>query len=114
MGMFTWPRWWVMPQKLREKGILGMNQRNADYIMRYNPRRLYPLVDNKIITKKLALENGIAVPALYGVIEIQHQIRELENILKDHQQFVIKPAHGSGGNGILVVTGRMNKGFQKA
>lgn len=114
MGIFAWPRWWVMPQKLREKGILGMNQRNADYIMRYNPRRLYPLVDNKTITKKLALKNGIAVPALYGVIEIQHQIRDLKNILKEHEQFVIKPAHGSGGNGILVVTGRVNNRFQKA
>lgn len=114
MGLLAWPKWWVTPRKLREKGILGMNKRNADYIMRYNPRRLYPLVDNKLITKKLALENGIAVPALYGVIEIQHQIRDLEKMLTGRQQFVIKPAHGSGGNGILVVTGRMNMGFQKA
>jgi alpha-L-glutamate ligase-like protein len=91
-----------------------MNQRNAGYIMRYNPRRLYPLVDNKLITKRLALKSGIAVPALYGVIEIQHQIRELEKMLEGRQQFVIKPAHGSGGNGILVVTGRMNMGFHKA
>lgn len=113
MGLFTSSRWWIMPSKLREKGILGMNQRNADYIMRYNPRRLYPLVDNKLITKKLALKNGIAVPALYGVIEIQNQIRELDKILEGRQQFVIKPAHGSGGNGILVVTGRMNMRFQK-
>ena len=114
MALFKWPRWWVMPKKLREKGILGMNQRNANYIMRYNPRRFYPLVDNKTITKKLALENGIAVPALYGVIEIQHQIRELKNILKGRHEFVIKPAHGSGGNGILVVTGRINSRFKKS
>lgn len=114
MGMFAISTWWVMPKKLREKGILGMNQRNADYIMRYNPRRLYPLVDNKLITKKLALKNDIAVPALYGVIEIQRQIRDLEKILDGREQFVIKPAHGSGGNGILVVTSRMKMGFTKA
>lgn len=108
MGILAWPR------QLREKGILGMNKRNADYIMRYNPRRLYPLVDNKLITKKLALKSGIAVPDLYGVIEIQHQIRELGKILEGRQQFVIKPANGSGGNGILVVTGHMKMGFQKA
>lgn len=114
MGLFASSPWWVMPSRLKEKGILGMNQRNADYIMRYNPRRLYPLVDNKLITKKLALESGIAVPALFGVIEIQHQIRNLEKMLEGKQQFVIKPAHGSGGNGILVVTGRTNMGFSKA
>src|SRR5690606_11941482 len=36
------------PLRLRRLGVLGMNRRNADYIMRYNPRRLYPLVDNKL------------------------------------------------------------------
>ncbi|WP_250657851.1 alpha-L-glutamate ligase-like protein [Alkalimarinus coralli] len=108
------PRWFVSPSKLRQKGIMGMNKRNADFIMRYNPRRLYPLVDNKLLTKRLALKNQIAVPELYGVVEIQHQLRDLEKMLAPYSQFVIKPVHGSGGNGIMVVTGRMGNGFRKA
>jgi alpha-L-glutamate ligase-like protein len=91
-----------------------MNQRNADYIMRYNPRRLYPLVDNKLKTKKIALESGIAVPELYGVVETEHQVQEMESILTDHRALVVKPAHGSGGNGILVINGRMGNFYRKA
>ena len=106
--------WFATPGQLREVGVLGMNQRNADYIMRYNPRHLYPLVDDKLYTKRLALERGIAVPPLYAVLEIQHQIADLDQLLAVHQDFVMKPAHGSGGNGILVVDGRLGKNYRKA
>jgi len=106
--------WFATPSQLREAGVLGMNQRNADYIMRYNPRHLYPLVDDKLYTKRLALEKGIAVPPLYAVLEIQHQIADLDQLLAAHQDFVMKPAHGSGGNGILVVDGRLGKNYRKA
>ncbi|QSA99178.1 alpha-L-glutamate ligase-like protein [Methylococcus sp. EFPC2] len=95
-------------RKLREQGIMGMNERNAGFTLRYNPRSYYPLVDDKRITKQLALDAGIAVPALYAVIEIEHQLENLRRILADYEDFVVKPAHGSGGEGILVVTGRSN------
>jgi alpha-L-glutamate ligase-like protein len=107
-------RFFATPRELRQRGVLGMNQRNVDFIMRYNPRKLYPLVDNKLETKRVAVENGIAVPELYGVVEIEHQIQDIENILADHRSLVIKPAHGSGGNGILVINGRMGNYFRKA
>jgi len=107
-------RFFALPGELRKRGVLGMNRRNAHYIMRYNPRRLYPLVDNKLKTKKLALEDGIAVPELYGIVAIEHQIQEMASTLADHQALVIKPAHGSGGSGILVIDGRMGKFFRKA
>lgn len=107
-------RLFATPRELRERGVLGMNQRNSDYIMRYNPRRLYPLVDNKLETKKRALEGGIAVPELYGVITIEHQVQDMASILADRKTLVIKPAHGSGGSGILVISGRMGDYFRKA
>lgn len=91
---------------LASEGVLGLNQRNGDYILRFNPRRLYPLVDDKLKTKRLALQAGIAVPELYGVIETQHDIRRLPAIAKDHPEFALKPAHGSAGDGILVIAGR--------
>jgi alpha-L-glutamate ligase-like protein len=107
-------RLFARPGELRALGVLGMNQRNADYIMRYNPRRLYPLVDNKLKTKKIALDNGIAVPELYGVVETEHQVQEMESIVANQGALVIKPAHGSGGNGILVINGRMGNFYRKA
>ncbi|HSG66859.1 MAG TPA: sugar-transfer associated ATP-grasp domain-containing protein, partial [Gammaproteobacteria bacterium] len=93
-------------------GVLGMNKRNGDYIMRFNPRRLYPLVDDKLLTKKLAMQAGIAVPELYGVIETQHDIRNLERIVGRHAEFALKPAHGSGGDGIVVIAGRSGAKFR--
>ncbi|QBQ55632.1 alpha-L-glutamate ligase-like protein [Nitrosococcus wardiae] len=105
----------ILPwRRLRQLGILGMNQRNADYILPFNPRRHYPLVDDKRLTKQLALGAGIAVPQLYGLVDIVHQIRSLDKLLGPHEDFVIKPAHGSGGEGILVVTGRYKGRYRKA
>jgi alpha-L-glutamate ligase-like protein len=98
---------------LKEKGILGINMRNAEYIFRYNPRRLFPLVDDKLLTKQLAQNNGIAVPQLYGVLEMAGQVRDLQQILEQHTDFVVKPAHGSGGQGILVISERLNGNFRK-
>ena len=91
---------------LAAAGVLGLNQRNADFIMRLNPRRLYPRVDDKLITKRLALEAGMAVPELYGIISHQADVRRLPEIAGDRESFVIKPARGSGGDGIVVITGR--------
>ena len=62
----------AVAKKLRAAGVLGLNERNAEFIMRLNPRRLY-------------------------------------SIVKDLDSFVIKPAQRSGGDGILVITGRSQR-----
>lgn len=99
-------------KKLRALGIMGLNERNADFVLRYNPRRSYPLVDDKCRTKSLAIAAGIAVPPVYTVLEIIHQIETLGDRLAPYEDFVIKPAHGSGGEGILVVIGRHNERYR--
>ena len=96
-------------RKLHEAGVLGLNERNAEFIMRLNPRRLYPRVDDKSLTKRLALEAGMPVPDLYGLIDNQGDVRRFAQIVADHDSFVIKPAEGSGGNGIMVITGRSKR-----
>jgi alpha-L-glutamate ligase-like protein len=98
---------------LADRGVLGLNRRNAEYILRYNPRRLYPLVDDKSLTKQLAQRAGIAVPELYGVVEAEHQVRNLSDMLREYRDFVIKPARGSGGDGILVISGRLRQMYRK-
>jgi alpha-L-glutamate ligase-like protein len=96
-------------EQLREAGVLGLNERNADFIMRFNPRRLYPRVDDKALTKQLALDAGMAVPELYGIISNQGETREFGAIVAERDSFVVKPAQGSGGDGIIVVTGRSQR-----
>lgn len=91
-----------------------MNQRNAEFIMPYNKRSKYPLVDNKLKTKELAIAANIGVPELYGKIDIQHDIESLDQIVDGHDSFVIKPASGAGGNGILVIDERRNGRFKKS
>ncbi len=102
------------PGGLRKAGVIGMNHRNVICIARNNPRYLYPRVDNKLLTKVLARDAGIAVPQLLGVVKTQGHVRELKEFLKDEQAFVMKPAKGSGGKGILVITGRDGENYLKA
>ena len=113
--MSTQSRWSRLPWvRLREAGIIGMNERNGRYIALNNPRRLYPLVDDKLLTKALALKANIAVPALYHEVSIEHEIGELKDTLHEHESFVVKPAKGSGGDGIVVIVGRQGDQFIRA
>lgn len=101
--MMQWLKKFCLPSELKANGVLGMNARNYKIIAQNNSRRLYPLVDDKVQTKKLAANAGINTPKLIGVIEYQHQVKDFVKLIAEHPQFVIKPAHGSGGKGVLVV-----------
>jgi alpha-L-glutamate ligase-like protein len=101
-------------KQIAAMGVLGINRRNAEYTLRFNPRSLYPLVDDKLQTKKIALKAGIAVPELYGVVESEYQVRHIEALLKPYPDFAIKPSRGSGGEGILVISGRSKNMHRKA
>ena len=101
--MFGWFSSFVSPGRLKEAGVMGMNDRNYSIIARYNKRSLYPLVDDKVQTKILANKIGINTPRMIGVIEFQHQVKNILEIVKGYKEFVVKPAHGSGGQGVLVI-----------
>jgi len=88
-----------------------MNRRNAEFIMPFNPRKNYPLVDDKVRTKALALSAGLPVPRLYGVINSNHEIKGIHSRIENQKGFVIKPSRGSGGNGILVAEAGRNDLF---
>lgn len=108
-----WLEQYASPFALDKMGIMGMNRRNISYISRYNPRRLYPLVDDKLETKRIALDAGVTVPDLIGVIEFQHQVSSLLEKIKDWPGFCIKPAKGSGGKGIVVIVNHDGQQFVK-
>ena len=98
--MFKWVK---TARALKECGVLGMNDRNYSVIAKYNKRSLYTLVDDKVKTKRLANSIHINTPKMIGIIEYQYQVKNILDIVKGYETFVIKPAHGSGGKGVLVI-----------
>lgn len=93
-------------EELKNAGALGMNRRNAEYIMKYNSRKRFPVVDNKVLTKQLARQCGIPTPELYHVIKHHGDMAGLEDALVSHSEFALKPARGSGGSGIVLIVDR--------
>ncbi len=95
--------WFVWPSQLKSSGILGINRRNLDYILESNPRRFYPRVDDKLRTKEICDAHGIPIPETYGVIGTHGGVRHFVDIISEHPDFVIKPACGAAGRGVLVI-----------
>lgn len=89
---------------LKKAGILGMNRRLGSYILPENPRKRYPLVDDKVETSRLCLEHNIPTAMNYMVIESFGKLRDISDDLAKLNSFVIKPARGSQGNGILLIS----------
>jgi alpha-L-glutamate ligase-like protein len=105
---------WVRPGSLRLSGVLGMNRRNADFILPGNPRAFYPRVDDKLLTKCICELRGIPVPQTYAAIEFFGQIRRFGEWVRDRRDFVIKPAKGAAGRGIVVVVDHGGETFTTA
>ncbi len=100
--------------KLTEKGVMGMNRRSIDFIFEENPRDKFHMVDNKIITKDFMHKNEIPTTETFGIIHRQSEIAKLAEIAKKQQSFVLKPANGSGGDGITIIVEHDNENFTTA
>jgi alpha-L-glutamate ligase-like protein len=108
-----WHRWFRTPGELNQLGVVGINMRNARFLLPNNPRRLYELVDNKLRTKALAEEHGMNVAETYGVVRNPHDANRVEKFLGGNESIVIKPTRGSGGKGVLVIDGKNGENFVK-
>jgi len=98
-------------RRLREAGVLGMNRRNAECILDQNPRRLFPLVDGKLRLHELCGRIGVPTPEVYACINSYAELRRLEDLVDGRSDFVVKPNRGSGGRGVLVISGRAKDSF---
>lgn len=107
-------RLWAWPWELRRRGVLGINARNLDYILPRNPRRLYPLVDDKSLTKRVCESRNIPVPETYALIERYGDLRRFEEFLGERSEFVVKPARGAEGRGVLVIVDRRDGRFVRS
>jgi len=92
--------------------VLAMNQRNLGFIYPNNARRHFPLADNKLMTKQLLGQGGVPVPETYRSYASFFELRRLAEELAPFDEFVIKPARGSGGGGIVVIGGREGDGWR--
>src|SRR4051794_24438549 len=96
--------WLTRWRRLKELGILGMNQRNAECILDLNSRSSFPVVDSKRLMRDLCERIGVPTPAIYQVVGSHSMLRRLPELLEGRSDFVLKPNRGSGGRGILVIT----------
>jgi alpha-L-glutamate ligase-like protein len=56
----------------------------------------------------------MAVPELYGAIEAPYQVRLVPSLVRSRNEFVVKPSGGSGGLGILVISGKTKNLYRRA
>ena len=104
-------RSWAWPRELKNAGVLGMNARNLNFVLKLNRRELYPRVDDKSITKGFCESKNIPVPGTLGIVEKFGDIRYFIQIIGEQTDFVIKPACGAGGRGVFVVAEHDGKTF---
>ena len=92
-------------------GILTMNRRNRDYVDRYNPKGLLATLD-KARVKALLVPQGIPMPETYLVVRGRKDLPQAAALLGGLERFAVKPASAYGGEGILLVKGRVPGGFR--
>ncbi len=93
----------------RAGAVLSMNRRNLHYIYTRNERRHFPLADNKLIAKEVLMAAGVRMPVTFRTYGYFYQLGSLGRDLERYSDFVIKPAQGSGGSGIIVIVGRKGR-----
>jgi len=93
---------------------LGLNRRNQEFLLRLNPPHLVGLVDHKVQTKEVLSRHGLPVPQTFGRYTRHRELPELAREAEHRAQFVIKPARGAGGEGVMVITGRRDDRLVKA
>ncbi|EMA55414.1 MULTISPECIES: sugar-transfer associated ATP-grasp domain-containing protein [Halococcus] len=96
------------PETLEKADVLPKNVRKR-YIETYNPPHLRPGADEKAITNKRLNGIGIGAPETYLVADGPGDLDDAVEFIRDHDDFVIKPSNGYGGEGIVVVSGRVER-----
>ena len=90
----------------RYTNIVGMNERNRKLIYPNNQRKNYRLADDKLETKKVLEKNRLNCPKTYAAIGRVGDISKIWEKKRNVDNLVIKPASGSGGNGIMLIRKR--------
>jgi alpha-L-glutamate ligase-like protein len=105
--------WLTLALRLRDRGVIGMNARNVGGILSHNPRALFPIVDDKLKLIEICQRVGVKTPYVFAVFERHGDLKHLHDTLAATPDCVIKPARGSSGRGIVLLTGQIEGGFQR-
>ena len=98
----------------RAAGVLSINNRNLGFIYPHNQRRDFPIANNKLLCKETLSAVGVAVPDTHFSYSYFYELRDIHQDLSSLDNFVIKPANGSGGNGIIVIVKKAEDGWYSA
>jgi len=107
------PTWLALLRAPKDQ-VLGMNRRNLEMIYPRNPRARFPLVNDKLQTKEILSRAGLPVSPTLTTFSAFHELEQIESRLAPWAELVIKPAHGHGGQGIVVVARRDGDGYLTA
>ncbi|OED36052.1 hypothetical protein AB832_05840 [Flavobacteriaceae bacterium (ex Bugula neritina AB1)] len=87
----------------KKSNVIGLNERNIKLIYPNNPKKHYPLADDKVLTKEILHQYHIPCAQTYAVIEYNSDIKKAWEVCKRYDTMAIKPANGCGGGGIKIV-----------
>ncbi|GIW45749.1 MAG: alpha-L-glutamate ligase-like protein [Candidatus Binatia bacterium] len=104
---------WDRLRTLR-RDVLGLNRRNHELGIAFNPPHLVALVDNKVATKDALASARVPTPRTFATFRTQASLSALTEVLRESDNFVVKPARGAGGEGIVVIVSRRGDQFVKA
>ena len=98
----------------RAANVLSINNRNLGFIYPHNLRRDFPIANDKLLCKETLSAVGVAVPDTHFSYSYFYDLKNLNQDLSSLHDFVIKPANGSGGNGIIVIVKQADGGWYSA
>lgn len=95
-----------------DSSVLSMNDRNRNFVNKYNDKNLLKLAIDKLQSKQALEAEHIPCPATLAMCRNQAEIEPLLKQIENQQEFVLKPNKGFGGNGILILEkAKNNDGF---
>src|SRR2546422_689212 len=80
--------------------ILTMNVRNREFVAKYNPSETMGKL-GKDEAKRILIPLGIPMAKTYGILRTRADVAAMRPWMATHDRFVLKPASGHGGEGIL-------------
>ena len=99
---------------MRARRVMGINARNLLYVHHYNARRHFPLADDKVLTKEALKAADVPVPETLAVLSNLLEVSHARSLLEEAGEFVIKPARGRQGGGILIIAGHAGGNFLRS
>src|SRR6267143_5234889 len=91
--------------------VLKMGIRNREFVGKYNsPATMAKM--SKDEAKRVLIPLGVPMAKTYGILRTRDDVGALGAWMQSHHRFVLKPASGHGGEGILLVRGKQGDAYE--